>query len=241
MYRRRSRTFSRFRSRFKRRRRSLYPHSGGSYQSCQFYLPTTLASSEAFANTEWTELLKIEDHVGDSTSAQGSALNQIARYIEVRAVQIDWHGHLVVAGGGALAVGRGCLFRALAVDRLTNDIGRPPVAAANFDPFANESPVASVGSAAVDLQDSQQPTRWLRSKWTGFPTGDLDAVTSAFQSNACTVRWSFRFRRAFRLDDNSGLYAVRAFLDTTTGAGEGDTTYSDTCAGKLWYRVGFGR
>lgn len=241
MFRRRSRSFSRFRGRFKRRRRSLYVQSGGSWQACQFFLPTTLASSESFSNVEWTELLKIEDHVGDQSTPQGAALNQLARYIEVRAIQVDWFGHMVLAGGGAAAVGRGTLFRGLAIDRLSNDVARQPVAAANFDPFANESPVAGVGSASVDLQDYQQPTRWLRSKWTGFSTGDLDAVTSAFQSNIATVRWSFRFRRAFRLDDSNGLYAVRGFRDTVTGTAEGDTTYADTCCGKLWYRVGFGR
>lgn len=239
MFRRRSRSFSRFRSRFKRRKRSLYAHSGGAYQMCQFYLPATFASSEAFSNVEWTELLKIEDHIGDSTSAQGAALNQIARYIEVRAIQWDLSGYLRQSAASASAIPRGSFFAGLAIDRLTNDVGRPPVAAANFDPFKNESPISAVGSAAVDVQDYTQPMRWLRSKAWTFPTGNFDNVASVFTSNSGYHRWSSRYKRPFRLSDETGLYFVRAFADTVGGGG--DSIYDATWCGKLWYRVGFGR
>lgn len=239
MFRRRRRNFSRFRSRFKMRKRSLYPHSGGSFQLAQFWLPSLLASSEAFSNVEWTELLKIEDHIGGS-DPQGAALNQIARYIEVRAIQCEVFAWTTVAAAGLLAVPRGNFFAGLAIDRLTNDVGRPPVAAATYDPFATMSPISDVASAGVDETDYAHPMRWLRTRYQCFPIGNADAVASTYSSNSAFFSWRFRYTRRFRLSDETGLYAVRAFNSTATGGGD-DDTYNSVVAGKLWYRVGFGR
>lgn len=240
MFRRRGRSFSRFRARFKRRRRSLYPHQGGRWQRCQFNIPTSLLGGGGASYVDWNSLLSIVRHLNDPSTADGVVMTQIARYIEVRAIQWDhtfsYWVPPIVAQQAVTAVD--WLFGGFCVERL--DANGSPVSGGLFDPFTTESPVEDYPpNPALTQTNISSPLRWLRTKYQHFQSGNLNNVSTTFVNGSSQARWSARYSRPIRLDDTTGLWWVvgrNTLLDVETGS----SVYS-ILSGALWYRVGFGR
>jgi len=240
MFRRRGRSFSRFRSRFKRRKRSVYPHQGGRWQRCQFTIPASLLGGGGISYVDWNSILSIARHIQDPSTPEGLMLTQIARYIEVRAIQWDatftYWVPLTVANQAVTQID--WLFGGWAVDRL--DANGLAVSGGNYDPFTTESPVEEYPPTPATSQTNLgSPLRWLRVKYFHAQTGNFNNVSTTFVNGSAQARWSGRYSRTFRLDDTTGLYWVtgrNTLIDSELG-----TSWYAVVSGCLWYRVGFGR
>lgn len=236
---RRRRNFTRFGSRFKRRRRSPYPHQGGRYQRCQFTFSSNMISTDGASYVIWFDMLGISGHIADYSTPDRYVLTQIARYIEVRAVQ--WDATFQLFSGDAstqsLVVGIDWLFAGLCVDR--DDAVGLPTSSGFFDPFTTESPVAAFPPSIATAQtDTGSPLRWMRQKYFHAQAGNLQNVSSTFNSSGYHGRWSSRYRRTIRLDDTTGLYWVAGRNSLLASS---SVLANLTCSGSLWYRVGFGK
>jgi len=241
---RRRRSFSRFRSRFKRRKRSVYPHQGGVWNRAQFCIQTAHASSDQFADILWSDLMGVNFHLGDPNTVLGDTINSFARYVEVRAIRCHMSGYYVpnVDAVGATVVSN-YLFAGLAVDNMSRDstaTAGAPLAATLFDPFVTQRPIKSVlGSNTDQDQDTAQPVRWLKREWSMFNGGNFAQSSASFTSTGAQFNRSLNVARRFRLDDFTGLYLVTAFrsdIDETHACG-----YQFNASGCIWYRVSFGR
>jgi len=240
MFRRRARNFSRFRSRFKGRRRSPYPHQGGRYQRCQFTETSNLVGADGASYVVWFDILSIVNHLADNTTPEGYVFNQIARYIEVKAIQWDatlnYFQPPAAGGGGNTVAIIDWLYAAWIVERL--DSAGLPSSSGFYDPFTTESPVANYPPSPVTAQmNVQSPLRILREKYWHAQGGNLNSVAQTWDSSGYHGRWSSRYRRPVRLDDTTGLYWV---VGRNSLQGGGSIT-NITCSGSLWYRVVFGR
>lgn len=239
MFRRRRRNFSRFRSRFKMRRRSAYPHQGGRWQRCQFTLPNIVTGSGGASDVNWNDMLGITGHLQDPTTPDGVVLTQIARYIEVRAIQWDaTFAYYVPPASVSAETSMDWLFAGWCVDR--DDAAGNPASASFYDPFTTESPVEEYPPAPTTTQlNLQSPLRWLRVKYVHCNAGNLNNVQSIFSNGSYYARWSARYSRTFRLDDTTGLYWVTG--RNTLLDGELGSSAQVIISGALWYRVAFGR
>lgn len=241
---RRRRSFRRFSSRFKRSRRSLYPHQGGRWSRAQFCFINGHASSNGFSDITWSDILQIPFHLGDPNVIIGDQLNSFARHIEVRAIRANVSGlyipNLTTVNGVFLD---NQVFAGIALDnfdRSSTATPGVPLASVLFDPFVTTRPLKSTLSANTDAdQDTAQPVRWLKREWHLFNGGNIASSSSAFTSTGAQFNRNLNVARRFRLDDFTGLYFVSAFRSS---AEEGAAVaYDLQWAGAIWYRVSFGR
>lgn len=240
MFRRRSRNFSRFRGRFKRRGRSGYVHAGGRWQRAQWCQSFGLTASGGSTTTAWTDLLGIDNHIFNQTDTAGSLMTQIARYVEVRAFQWDFsviYRPLSNAAGVQLT---DWIFLGFCVDR--KDADNFPASSTVYEPFVTQLPIERFSLAGADnigQGDLQTPTRWLRKKRTAFQAGDLNGAATTYSSNGGHNTWSGRYRRSFKLSDENcfaWVWGINSLAAEGTPA-----SYTIFSAGDIWYRVGFGR
>lgn len=232
-----------FRSRsFPRRRRNLYPHQGGAWNRCQFHIKSLHASNEDFADLLWSDILGISEHIGRQDTAQGDVINQIARYVEVRAIRCTVSGYYEPLSSTAGVILQNDVFAGICVDTFSREdpvgIGAPE-SAVLFNPFENERPIRAISAAGfAEQSDISQPVRWQKTMWHSFNGGALNA-SDAYQSNSGSFHRALNVARRFRLDDQHRLYFVSAFRSNATELAP--VGYGLTWSGALWYRVGFGR
>lgn len=244
MFRRRSRSFSRFRGRFKRRRRSLYPHQSGGWQRAQFHVQAAHLSSDDFSDIVWSEILGISEHIGSYTVPQGDLLNQIARYVEVRAIRCEVSGYYFPTASAEGVTYQNRCFAGIAIDTFNRDVTSDgsPESAVLFDPWFIERPIRAITATGITTEstDISQPTRWLKTAWQMFNGGNIANAARDFGSNQSVFRRSWTYAKRFRLDDHHKLYFVSAYSSNALEAA-GGTAYTYAFSGALWYRVGFGR
>lgn len=241
---RRRRSFRRFGARFKRRRRSLYPHQGGAWSRAQFCFINGHASSNGFSDITWSDVLQIPFHLGDPNIVGQDQLNSFARHIEVRAIRCHVNGFYIpntLSVNGVFLDNQ--LFAGIAIDNFSRDSTATPgvpLASTLFDPFVTQRPIKSLLSTnSDDDQDTAQPVRWLKREWSLFNGGNIFTSSSAFTATGAQFSRSLNVARRFRLDDFTGLYFVSAFRSS---AEEGQAVaYDLQFAGCIWYRVSFGR
>lgn len=241
---RRRRSFRRFTSRFKRRRRSLYPHQGGAWSRAQFNFVGAHVSSDDFSDITWNDILQVPFHVGDPNVVMGDQFNALARHIEVRAIRAHVAGwYLPHPVAGPLTAVSVRIFAGICVDQVSRDTTATPgfpLGSSLFDPFVTTRPIKSLLSTNTDAdQDSAQPTRWLKREWSFFNGGNLTDASAAYTSTGAQFNRNLNVAKRFRLDDFSGLYFVSAL---TSPAPEANPVgYFFNWAGAIWYRVSFGR
>lgn len=202
------------------------------WEVAQFDVVVSAVSAESTTNLVMPEMIAIPAHMF-ATDAQGVALSQLARAVEVAGVVFNWEcvqtGDVVE---GALAYGR--CYMAWVTDRRGSG-GVPQASLNNWDPFQTEYPVAVATSAAISATNSDRPVRILHSETFLQPIGEFNALSGySYQP----TRRRTRLRLKTRVDDDTGLYLAFAYSNPAIAGGE---TVSFRCQGQLYYRVVFGR
>lgn len=186
-----------------------------------------VANSWVFSTVE---LIKIRDHIGDSTTSVGTMLNQVARKIELGGVVFDMR-HTPAQAPLAASSATLRIWEGLAICEL-DEVGNP--VGVDTDYHLSMMPVAvSATAPANTIPDFAAVQRFLWRRFHGASIGANNATLPTIPTSVSGRMQSVRIRRS--IGDRQGLYLLRGYLSTS------GTSFTLNCsvAGTLYYRLRF--
>lgn len=200
------------------------------WEAANFFglVPFTVDPSVLLGSTVMVELIKAMDHIGDNANAQGQALSQIVRKIDIGGIVFD----IDVRSEEPFLedpVGPEYYYVTEWLCTCDLDSASNPVTIPDYLQTQKPVQIANVNSLLNEDTDFPQRTHWRRSYSSEFPT----QFPSPGDAPHIRTTKSLRLKRS--LDDTQGL-----FIGATVGfPGITQADFSLHVAGTLYYRVRF--